>query len=323
LEKSHHLILLPPYITKMARHARKQMADMRAMEHQTERRNIIDPRQVSTEELFDEGQLADELPAAEEMAGGRFYGSGATPTMGLSTVRGGKHSLMDHLKHPMKGYGKHNEAYEMGKHLRGYLTKLHGHGYAEAFAGGCGCSGGAKDPECEYSKSECHTMDGTYVDGECYVNGKSTEKPECGLPKEAKPFVDGVQYFVGDLVTYNGDKYECIKTTPKENHATPESSKLNWKLLLSGKRAHKGKMSGKGRMVGGSGNLQKSGSYEGLGRRGGCGEPAPYAGGKKKRAPAAAGDGRRARAEIVKRVMGEKGLSMIEASKYVKAHDLY
>jgi len=35
------------------------------------------------------------------------------------------------------------------------------------------------------------------------------------------------------------------------------------------------------------------------------------------------GRGRSARAEIVKKVMREKGLSMIEASKYVKAHGLY
>jgi hypothetical protein len=33
--------------------------------------------------------------------------------------------------------------------------------------------------------------------------------------------------------------------------------------------------------------------------------------------------GRAKRAEIVKRVMREKGLKMIEASKYVKAHGLY
>lgn len=46
-------------------------------------------------------------------------------------------------------------------------------------------------------------------------------------------------------------------------------------------------------------------------------------GGKKRRAPAGPSDGRRKRAEIVKKVMAEKGLSMIEASKYVKAHGLY
>jgi hypothetical protein len=46
-------------------------------------------------------------------------------------------------------------------------------------------------------------------------------------------------------------------------------------------------------------------------------------GGRKKRAPAGPNDGRRKRAEIVRKVMGDKGLSMIEASKYVKAHNLY
>ena len=34
-------------------------------------------------------------------------------------------------------------------------------------------------------------------------------------------------------------------------------------------------------------------------------------------------DGRKARADIVKKVMAEKGLKMIEASKYVKEHNLY
>lgn len=46
-------------------------------------------------------------------------------------------------------------------------------------------------------------------------------------------------------------------------------------------------------------------------------------GGKKHRAKAGPNDGRRKRAEVVKKVMREKGLSMIEASKYVKQHNLY
>jgi hypothetical protein len=51
----------------------------------------------------------------------------------------------------------------------------------------------------------------------------------------------------------------------------------------------------------------------------GVAEPA----GRKKRAPAGPDDGRRKRAAVVKRVMAERGLSMIEASKYVKEHNLY
>jgi hypothetical protein len=46
-------------------------------------------------------------------------------------------------------------------------------------------------------------------------------------------------------------------------------------------------------------------------------------GGKKRRAPAGASDGRRARAEIVRKVMAERGVKMIEASKIVKAEGLY
>ena len=46
-------------------------------------------------------------------------------------------------------------------------------------------------------------------------------------------------------------------------------------------------------------------------------------GGKKAVACGGKADGRQARALIVKRIMKEKGLKMIEASKYVKAHGLY
>lgn len=52
-------------------------------------------------------------------------------------------------------------------------------------------------------------------------------------------------------------------------------------------------------------------------------EDMPMKGGRKKRAPAGANDGRRKRAEVVRKVMADKGLSMIEASKWVKAHNLY
>ena len=44
---------------------------------------------------------------------------------------------------------------------------------------------------------------------------------------------------------------------------------------------------------------------------------------KKSKTPKGKSDGRAKRAEIVKQVMKEHGLKMIEASKYVKAHNLY
>jgi coproporphyrinogen III oxidase-like Fe-S oxidoreductase len=45
--------------------------------------------------------------------------------------------------------------------------------------------------------------------------------------------------------------------------------------------------------------------------------------GKKAKRMVSESDGRRKRAEVVRRVMAEKGMKMIEASKYVKEHGLY
>jgi hypothetical protein len=50
-------------------------------------------------------------------------------------------------------------------------------------------------------------------------------------------------------------------------------------------------------------------------------EPAPMA--KKAKRIVGEGDGRRKRAEIVKRVMAEKGMKMIDASRFVKENNLY
>ena len=44
---------------------------------------------------------------------------------------------------------------------------------------------------------------------------------------------------------------------------------------------------------------------------------------KKPKRVVGAGDGRRKRAEIVRKVMAERGCSMIDASRYVKEHNLY
>lgn len=79
------------------------------------------------------------------------------------------------------------------------------------------------------------------------------------------------------------------------------------------------------------GAVSKTGRYEGEGKMviqhlpEGEGETIITGGRKHKKSRKApsASDGRRKRAEVVKKVMNEKGLSMIEASKYVKQHGLY
>lgn len=51
--------------------------------------------------------------------------------------------------------------------------------------------------------------------------------------------------------------------------------------------------------------------------------PAPVEGGRIRKTPRGKSDGRAKRAEIVKRIMREKGLKMTDASSYVKKHNLY
>lgn len=76
---------------------------------------------------------------------------------------------------------------------------------------------------------------------------------------------------------------------------------------------------GYGRHRGGA--MYPSGAYEGQGRE--RDDLAMMGMGRRKRAPAGPHDGRRKRAEIVRKVMAERGISMIEASKAVKAEGLY
>jgi len=473
----------------MARQARKQLADMRALEQMAERSNIVDPREVSTEELLDDGyqprsyenELIMEPPnlpgvptpkkggnrsrhcGAGAMDGAfdaitpvpyvRVKGKGATPTMGLSQVRGG---------------AKHHEAHAMGRKLRAYLENLHGGAYAEAFGAGCGAGmrGGAEcakteeecadiggsyfegvcygisdeacgtkpgpEPEppkpeprtaptwtpqthyklgevvyvesddrysdnqpgyykakidstniilqhpgkkasnweylgtsykgngrrgagrmrggadCPKTEEECADMGGSYFEGECYglTDAQCGTKPPapgpepgpepgpggCDYPEweQRSASGPGTYYKSGDKVKLGSKAYEATTST------TNKPPSASWKEIACGGRR------GAGRMVGGlmnrTGNVQQSGSYEGLGRRvagGHCPSrdhlredvtgkgKACGSGGKKRRAPAGASDGRRARAEIVKKVMREQGLKMIEASKYVKTHGLY
>jgi hypothetical protein len=66
-----------------------------------------------------------------------------------------------------------------------------------------------------------------------------------------------------------------------------------------------------------------TGAYQGEGMLGQDGHGVLKTGGRRKRAPAGPEDGRRKRAEIVRKVMREHGLKMIEASKFVKEHGLY
>ena len=202
----------------MARAARKALADMRALERQAERMNIVDPREVTTEELL---------------------GNGATPTMGLSQVRGGA--------------------------------------------------------ECALDAEDCHDVNGTFFEGECYnapaaACSGTPSKPgaKCAYPEwHGRPAGSNFMWNIGDRVMYDGLAYEATsKNTVQPIRQPPDPLAYTispyWKEVECDSWAAAGgasadECSGSGRIVGGlaerSGNTMMSGSYRGLG----AGSPAAMA----------------------------------------------
>lgn len=335
-------------VQKMNRAERKAMADSRAMEEQMERENPLS-------------------------------GSGATPSMGLSQVRGGKKMMKN--------------AAAQGKQLMEHLEALHGSGYAKEFHRGmCGDGYGKKqkkhkkkhDSETESesdseSDEECkgglHT--GRY-EGEGAKFSRDTQDfsghmkggfwglasglASIGIPlianllgkgKMTQEAHDQVKNMIENKIAKKMEEHE------KKHHSGMKGGfwglaamalPLISKLLGAGKMTQDAhdklekmfmksdkEMKGAGRVVGGmmmsdllrtpimNANPMKifpSPAYRGRVPVMEAMQPVMQGMGKVKRV-VGAGDPRRKRAEIVKKVMAEKGLSMVDASKYVKANNLY
>jgi len=223
-----------------------------------------------------------------------MVGRGATPSMGLSQFRGGVMRKATRAK----AMAARSEAHMMGEHLGKHLADLHGGAYRDEFCHGL--SGGSWSDFWGKVKNE-------------FVNPNSVLR-EKALPTAAKvatyasPLINAAAPGVGTAISTGLNAVQFANKTAQEH----------------GFGHHRG-----GNME--FGNV-KTGAYHGQGHD--EDEAAEFMKKnpnflkksrktKAKRAPASAGDGRRKRAEIVKQVMAQKGLKMIEASKYVKEHGLY
>lgn len=247
----------------MARKQKAALADLRALEEQSERANPIAPS--TKRKQVTGGRRTKKTPSLavlekkekpslhnameDEMAmmpSGEYDGAG-------------KHTLMDHLAAPMKGFGDYLHAFE------------------------------------------------------------TAGKEEAPAPAKAKKILPGATR-KGGMKT---GKYEGEGATPsmglsqfrggvKHQHSSPAESirggMAMGQMVGSGKKAAKAKEP----------ETMSEASEEDMAEAVGGAKPA-----RKKRAPAGPSDGRRKRAEIVRKVMAEKGLSMIAASKYVREHGLY
>ena len=274
----------------MARLAGKMRADLRAMEIQAN-----DPR-------------------TNPIRGG----AGATPSMGLSQFRGGA-DVPDHISaaprrvvggaararaakgkdgnesesdEEVDGGAHHGEsasrmadATAMGLHLGQHLHSLHGAGFFSRFKKG-------------FSKV-----------GKTLAKGA---KKGLAVVKKVNDFREKhIEPVVRKALPYLGPKGAMLESALKAKDVVK-----NLTTMLP-----EGKAKNVIKAVGFGGSMYPSGAYEGQGRE--SDDVEMVKGGKKRRAPASPSDGRRKRAEIVKKVMADKGMKMIEASKWVKAHNLY
>jgi hypothetical protein len=221
-----------------ARIAGLARSQRRAVEEEAERMNPVNPKK--------------ELPDDRRPFSGLIRGSGATPSMGVSQIRGGRKGV--------------SEAMRMGLHLGEHLHSLHGAGFMDDFSRGI---------------------------------EKAARDAPMTMAGEGRLGADGHGVRRGGALNSDTGAYHGKGT----------------KKGMARKTAHLAYESESDEDMVGGGKLVCEHKEDGHGIE--------IKGGKKKRAPAKEGDGRRKRAEIVRRVMAEQGMKMIEASKYVKEHNLY
>ena len=283
----------------MARLAGKHRGDMRAMEEQMERLNPVRGRGATPSmglSQFRGGGMegCGDSESDEEMEGGGFLSS----MLGKFNPMLGSVASMAGLGHGDgmvgagtggrrrgKGTGGMSEATQMGLHLGKHLHGLHGAGFFDDFKQGF----------------------------------MSVVGPVAGIAKSVLPMLGPKGMAASGVLGALG--------LGKPRRGRGKLTLTHGGATNSDTGAYDGKGTGAGRERDDMAMIRQGGGFlsdlgipvisnsAGMAGRG--------TGGRRRRAPAGANDGRRARAEIVKRVMADKGLSMIAASQYVKAHNLY
>ena len=231
------------------------------------------------------------LPSEEDYIEGR--GGYSSSCSDDDEVEGGAHHRTKNSASRM------SDAMAMGLHLGQHLHSLHGAGFFRRFARGLHSA--VIEPVKRRAKAVAEGHHPIINKAGELIN-KAGEFRQNVIEPIARPLLHLVPH--GDKIKMALDARDTVRGLT--NTFLPEGKV---------KRAVKAIGLGKG------GNMYPSGEYEGQGRE--SDDVKMVKGGKKRRAPAKDGDGRKKRAEIVKKVMREKGMKMIEASKYVKAHSLY
>lgn len=247
-------------VNKMNRMARKELADNRAMEEQMERENPLS-------------------------------GSGATPSMGLSQVRGG--------------------AAAQGKMLKEHLVSLHGAGYAKEFCGGMRSRSPSRSPSPKRKPMKAGLHTGAY-EGEGKMKGGFIGS----LIMKAIPLISSLLGSGKMSQEAHDEMKEMIEEHEKKYHGKKLKGGYLGLAMLALPLISK--LLGAGQMTKGASNKlmklfkEDSVPVEGAGRAVGAGTGGMVG----------CGDGRSRRAELVRKVMADRGCGMIEASKIVKSEGM-
>ena len=245
------------------------------------------------------GKMRGDMRAMEEQItlpqSNPVRGGGATPSMGLSQFRGGG----DMGRVVGAGKGKKGEAMRMGQALGSHINQLHGGGFFDDFKRGfdsvvAPVAGIAKTllpmagPQGMLASGVINAL------GYGRHSAYDRRRTGCGTGGGQLMITHGAGRERDDVEMLSGRGYGMGYSGCGEKSDSEEEE-----------------MEG-GQSFANPSSMSMSGAYQGQGT-----------GGRRRRASAGPNDGRRKRAEIVKRVMAEKGMKMIEASKYVKANGLY
>lgn len=348
----------------MTRMERKAMADARAMEEQSERMNPLDGRGATPSMGL--SQVRGGIVMGDEMAlpFKKFGRRSKRLPMEMEEKKEGGSFVPDYISDPM---GQYKDAFAQGNQLMEHLHKLHGKGYARSFHEGM--KGGLGTGRYEGKGFWDDFKKGFNMVFEPVASVAKVVAPFLGHP-EVTAGLSAVGY--GKMSKMADELHGSGKITKRERSALqavldrhrggmcggmdwskiariamplseqmlgmglPKSHYNKFQKLM--KELQKKKMEGgmsMSRQVGGAKHKKEEMECESDSEeKEGAGEMPPAYARKmakfeelKKNAPvnrgAGASDGRKKRAEIVKKVMAEKGLSMINASKYVKEHNLY
>lgn len=325
----------------MARLAGKHRGDMRAMEEQMERHNPVNALRgrgatpsMGLSQFRGGGTGAGDSESDEEMEGGGFLSDLGIPVvsqlagmvgLGTGAGTGGMTRMVGAGTGGRKKKGM-SEATQMGLHLGKHLHSLHGAGFWSDFGDGFMS---VIRPVAGIAKSVAPLLGPEGMAASGVMNAIGLGKARRGRGTGA-----GVLKITHGGATNSDTGAYQGKGKGRRGCGTGAGREREDRAMLG--MGYDGCGTGAG-MLGQDGHgIRQGGGFlsdlgipvisnlagmVGLGT-GGDGTGAGT-GGRRRRAPAGASDGRRKRAEVVKKVMAEKGLSMIDASKYVKAHNLY